>query len=170
MTSSSSLHRIFGWRNMGLLHSSTLSLFIPHRHRCCFSSGLIDIHAVQVEGGGSRTVYHHVEVTARYMKDFCFRNLLLKSASFCWLRRQYTFLYTLGLKTCALGTWKYISNHLLEYFLNSRLTRVNSTNVLDKGLWIGGKATTRDSGSEIGTRCTLVHVPMVEDRYILLAI
>jgi hypothetical protein len=87
MTSSSSLRRIFGWRNMGLLHSSTLSLFIPHTHRCCFSSGLIDIHGMQVEGGGSRTVYHHAEVTTRYTKDFCFRNQLLKSASFCWLRR-----------------------------------------------------------------------------------
>jgi hypothetical protein len=50
------------------------------------------------------------------------------------------------------------------------LTRVNSTNVLDEGLKIGGKATTRVSGSEIGTRCTQVHVPTVEDRYILLAI
>jgi hypothetical protein len=50
------------------------------------------------------------------------------------------------------------------------LTRVNSTNVLDEGLWIGGKATTRDSGIEIGTRRTQVHVPSVEDRYILLAI
>jgi hypothetical protein len=78
--------------------------------------------------------------------------------------------YTLGLKTCALGTWKYISDHLLEYFLNCRLARVNSTNVLDEGLWIGGKATTRDFGSEIGTRCTQVHVPAVEDRYVLLAI
>jgi hypothetical protein len=48
--------------------------------------------------------------------------------------------------------------------------RVNSTNVLDKGLMIGGKATTRDSRIEIGTRCTQIHVPAVEDRYILLAI
>jgi hypothetical protein len=31
------------------------------------------------------------------------------------------------------------------------LTRVNSTNVQDEGLWIGGRATTRDSGIEIGT-------------------
>jgi hypothetical protein len=31
------------------------------------------------------------------------------------------------------------------------LTRVNSANVLDEGLWIGGKVTTRDFGSEIGT-------------------
>jgi hypothetical protein len=48
--------------------------------------------------------------------------------------------------------------------------RVNSANVLDEGLWIGGKATTRDFGSEIGTRRTQVHIPAVEDRYILLAI
>jgi hypothetical protein len=48
--------------------------------------------------------------------------------------------------------------------------RVNSINVLDEGLRIGGRATTRDSGIEIGTRCTQVHVPTVEDRYILLAI
>jgi hypothetical protein len=52
----------------------------------------------------------------------------------------------------------------------SKLTRVNSTNVLDEGLWIGGKATTRDSCIEIGTRRTQVHVPAVEDRYILLSI
>jgi hypothetical protein len=45
-----------------------------------------------------------------------------------------------------------------------QLTRVNSTNVLDEGLWIGGRATTRDSGIEIGIRCTQVHVPAVEDR------
>jgi hypothetical protein len=51
-----------------------------------------------------------------------------------------------------------------------QLTRVNSTNVLDEGLRIAEKATTRDSGIEIGTRCTQVHVPAVEDRYILLAI
>jgi hypothetical protein len=51
-----------------------------------------------------------------------------------------------------------------------QLTRVNSTNVLDEGLRIVGKATTRDSGIEIGTRCTQVHVPAMEDRYILLAI
>jgi hypothetical protein len=51
-----------------------------------------------------------------------------------------------------------------------KLTRVNSTNVLDKGLMIGGRATTRDSRIEIGTRHTQVHVPAVEDRYILLAI
>jgi hypothetical protein len=50
------------------------------------------------------------------------------------------------------------------------LTRVNSTNVLDEGLRLGGRTTTRDSGIEIGTRCTQVHVPAVEDRYILLAI
>jgi hypothetical protein len=53
---------------------------------------------------------------------------------------------------------------------NAHVTRVNSTNVLDEGLRIGGRATTRDSGIEIGTRCTQVHVPAVEDRYILLAI
>jgi hypothetical protein len=51
-----------------------------------------------------------------------------------------------------------------------QLMRVNSTNVLDEGLRIGGRATTRDSGIEIGTRRTQVHVPAVEDRYILLAI
>jgi hypothetical protein len=48
--------------------------------------------------------------------------------------------------------------------------RVNSANVLDEGLWIGRKATTRDSGSKIGTRRTQVHIPAVEDRYVLLAI
>jgi hypothetical protein len=51
-----------------------------------------------------------------------------------------------------------------------QLTRVNSTNVLDEGLRIGGRATTGDSRIEIGTRRTEVHVPVVEDRYILLAI
>jgi hypothetical protein len=51
-----------------------------------------------------------------------------------------------------------------------QLARVKSTNILDEGLRIGGKATTRDSGIEIGTRRTQVHVPVVEDRYILLAI
>jgi hypothetical protein len=50
------------------------------------------------------------------------------------------------------------------------LTRVNSANVLDEGLRNGGRATTRDSRIEIGTRRTQVHVPAVEDRYILLAI
>jgi hypothetical protein len=42
------------------------------------------------------------------------------------------------------------------------LMRVNSTNVLDEGLRIGGIATTRDSRIEIGTRCTQVHVPAKE--------
>jgi hypothetical protein len=51
-----------------------------------------------------------------------------------------------------------------------QLSRVKSTNVQDEGLKIGGKTTTRDSGSEIGTRRTQVHVLAVEDRYILLAI
>jgi hypothetical protein len=51
-----------------------------------------------------------------------------------------------------------------------QLTRVNSTNVLNEGLMIEGRATTRDSGIEIGTRCTQVHVPAVKDRYILLTI
>jgi hypothetical protein len=51
-----------------------------------------------------------------------------------------------------------------------QLTRVNSTNVLDEGLMIGGRAMTRDSGIEIGTRCTQIHVSSVEDRYIQLAI
>jgi hypothetical protein len=51
-----------------------------------------------------------------------------------------------------------------------QLTRVNSTNVLDDGLWIGGKATTRNSRSESDTRRTQVHIPAVEDRYVLLAI
>jgi hypothetical protein len=50
------------------------------------------------------------------------------------------------------------------------VTRVNSTNVLDEELRIGGRATTRDSGIEIGKQCTQVHVPAVEDRYVLLAI
>jgi hypothetical protein len=54
--------------------------------------------------------------------------------------------------------------------LKTWVTRVNSANVLDEGLRIGGRVTTRDSGIEIGTRCTQVHVPAVEDRYILLAI
>jgi hypothetical protein len=31
------------------------------------------------------------------------------------------------------------------------LKRVNSTNILDERLGIGGKVTTRDSGNEIGT-------------------
>jgi hypothetical protein len=44
-------------------------------------------------------------------------------------------------------------------------TKVNLTNVLDEELRIGGKATIRDSGIEIGIRCTQVHVPAVEDRY-----
>jgi hypothetical protein len=48
--------------------------------------------------------------------------------------------------------------------------RVNSANIQDEGLWIGKKATTRDFGIEIGTRHTQVHVSVVEDRYILLAI
>jgi hypothetical protein len=51
-----------------------------------------------------------------------------------------------------------------------QLTRVNSANVVDEGLWIGGKATTRDSESEIGTQRTQIHVPAMEDRYVLLAI
>jgi hypothetical protein len=50
------------------------------------------------------------------------------------------------------------------------LMRINSTNIQDEGLRIGGRATTRDSGIEIGTRRTQIHVPAVEDRYILLAI
>jgi hypothetical protein len=51
-----------------------------------------------------------------------------------------------------------------------QLMRVNSTNILDEGLRIGGRATTRDSGIEIGTRRTQVHIRAVKDRYILLAI
>jgi hypothetical protein len=39
----------------------------------------------------------------------------------------------------------------LVQFENGRVTRVNLANVLYEGLWIGRKATTRDSGSEIGT-------------------
>jgi hypothetical protein len=58
----------------------------------------------------------------------------------------------------------------VEVICNIPLMRVNSTNFLDEGLRIGGRATTRDSRIEIGTRCTHVHVPAVEDRYILLAI
>jgi hypothetical protein len=50
------------------------------------------------------------------------------------------------------------------------LTRVNSANILDEGLMIGGRATTRDFRIEIGTRRTQVHVSSMEDRYILLAI
>jgi hypothetical protein len=55
-------------------------------------------------------------------------------------------------------------------FIKRYVMRVNSTNVQDEGLWIGGRATTRDSEIEIGTQRTQVHVPSVEDRYILLAI
>jgi hypothetical protein len=80
------------------------------------------------------------------------------------------------LASCKLGislampSWgKLLTLHYLSFELIS-LTRVNSTNVLDEGLRIGGRATTRDSEIEIGTRCTQVHVPTVEDRYILLAI
>jgi hypothetical protein len=51
-----------------------------------------------------------------------------------------------------------------------QLMRVNSAIVVDEGLWIGGKVTTRDSRSEIGTRRTQIHVLAVKDRYILLAI
>jgi hypothetical protein len=51
-----------------------------------------------------------------------------------------------------------------------QLMRVNSANVLDEGHWIGERAMTRDSGIEIGIQHTQVHVPTVEDRYILLAI
>jgi hypothetical protein len=51
-----------------------------------------------------------------------------------------------------------------------QLTRVNSINVLGEELKIGGRATARDSGIEIGTWCTQVYVPAVEERYILLAI
>jgi hypothetical protein len=58
----------------------------------------------------------------------------------------------------------------LVAFVKRLLTRVNSTNVLVEGLRIGGRATTRDSEIEISTRRTQVHVPAVEDRYILLAI
>jgi hypothetical protein len=48
--------------------------------------------------------------------------------------------------------------------------RVNSANVLDEGLRIEERETTRDFGIEIGTRRTQVHIPTVEDHYILLAI
>jgi hypothetical protein len=48
--------------------------------------------------------------------------------------------------------------------------RVNSINILDEELRIGGRAMTRDFGIEIGTQCTQVHVPVVEDCYILLVI
>jgi hypothetical protein len=58
----------------------------------------------------------------------------------------------------------------LHWLFGSYMTRVNSANVLDEELSIGGNATTRDSGSEIGTRRTQVHVSAVEDRYILLVI
>jgi hypothetical protein len=58
----------------------------------------------------------------------------------------------------------------LVVFVKRLLTRVNSTNVLVEGLRIGGRAMTRDSGIKIGTQRTQVHVPAVEDRYILLAI
>jgi hypothetical protein len=47
---------------------------------------------------------------------------------------------------------------------------LNSANVLDEELRIRRRATTRDSGIEISTRRTQIHVPAVEDRYILLAI
>jgi hypothetical protein len=51
-----------------------------------------------------------------------------------------------------------------------QLMRVNSANVQDEGLRIGRRAMTRDSGIKIATRRTQVHVPTVEDRYILLSI
>jgi hypothetical protein len=72
-----------------------------------------------------------------------------------------------------------ISGHLSRHYIfiasyamcfSWTVMRVNSINILDEGLRIGGKATTRDSRIEIGTRRTQVHVPSVEDRYILLAI
>jgi hypothetical protein len=59
---------------------------------------------------------------------------------------------------------------VLQMEITQSLTRVNLANILNEGLRIGGKATTRDFGSEIGTRRTRVHVPSVEDRYVLLAI
>jgi hypothetical protein len=58
----------------------------------------------------------------------------------------------------------------IDFLFSLSLTKVNSTNVLDEGLWIGGKATIRDFGIEIGTRGTQVHISVVEDRYVLLAI
>jgi hypothetical protein len=48
---------------------------------------LIEIHDVQVEGGGSRGSDHREEVTAGYTKEFYFHNLLLESYSFYWFRR-----------------------------------------------------------------------------------
>jgi hypothetical protein len=51
-----------------------------------------------------------------------------------------------------------------------QLTRINSVNVLNEGLWIGGKTITRDFRNEIDTRRTQVHVPTVDDLYTLLAI
>jgi hypothetical protein len=68
------------------------------------------------------------------------------------------------------GPARMIKSSCHDPYGRCQLTRVNSTNVLDEGLRIGGRATTRDSGIEIGTRRTQVYVPAVEDRYILLAI
>jgi hypothetical protein len=48
---------------------------------------LIEIHAVQVEGGGSRGSDHRDEATAGYTQEFYFHNLLLESYSFYWFRR-----------------------------------------------------------------------------------
>jgi hypothetical protein len=58
----------------------------------------------------------------------------------------------------------------IDFLFSLSLTRVNSANVLDEGLQIGVKATTRDFRSEIGTWGTQIHVSVVEDRYVLLAI
>jgi hypothetical protein len=55
------------------------------------------------------------------------------------------------------GVFKWLpfrNSILTKYNLLKRgwvVTRVNSANVLDEGLMIRGRATTRDSGSEIGT-------------------
>jgi hypothetical protein len=55
-----------------------------------------------------------------------------------------------------LSTLHFLSFELisLSFVYGYSLTRVNSANVLDEGHRIGGRAMTRDSGIEIGTRCT----------------
>jgi hypothetical protein len=89
-----------------------------------------------------------------------------RSGCYCWQPQNLLILSTEKLKDPARIT----KSSRRDPHGRRQLMRVNSANVLDEGLWIGGKVITRDSGSEIGTRCTQVHVPTVKDRYILLAI
>jgi hypothetical protein len=59
----------------------------------------------------------------------------------------------IGVLSAEVEDWFAIVNHykVLHVICTPPLTRVNSTNVLDEGLRIGGKASTRDSGIKIGT-------------------